>query len=66
MRYTATVKISRASELKGLHAGQWISMDGARGRFMGIGDGGSVWVAWGSTATKRFAKFASAYKKNAN
>lgn len=64
MRYTKAVTISSAAELRGLHAGQWIIMDGTRGRFMGF-TANSVYVAWGTTATKRFKKFAAVFKANA-
>lgn len=64
MRYTKAVIISSAAELRGLHAGQWIVMDGVKGRFMGLGEA-TVYVAWGDAAKKRFKKFAEGFKANA-
>jgi hypothetical protein len=68
MRYQKVVIVSAADELGmpnwatiGLQAGQWIKYNGAKGRFMGFRNG-TVWIAWGSTATKRFATFAKAFK----
>ncbi len=60
--YTKAVSFSAARELQGLQPGQWVLLDGTqRGRFMGFKNG-TVWVAWSTTATKRFSKFAEAYK----
>ena len=40
--------------------GQWINYEGTRGRYMGRRNGFS-WIAWGRSATHRFARFASIY-----
>lgn len=61
MTYRKTVRVNKAEDIRDLQPGQWIDYDGARGRFMGIRNG-VHWVAWGSTATKRFATFARAYR----
>ena len=62
MRYQKAIHFTAARELVGLHAGQWVIMDGVQlGRFMGFKNG-TVWIAWAGTAKKRFKKFAEAYR----
>lgn len=61
-RYTATVRTCDPHALEALQPGQWIDYatgdePPARGRFYGR-RGGVVWIAWGSTARRRFARFA--------
>jgi hypothetical protein len=62
MRYQPAIKTSAPHELRNLQPGQWIDYDGARGRFMGVRRG-SHWIAWGGTATKRFARFAAIFNE---
>jgi hypothetical protein len=59
--YFPTIDIKRPQMLRGLQPGQWIRYEGARGRYMGR-LGGVVWIAWGSSATKRFHIFAAAFR----
>lgn len=59
-RYLPAVATSAPETLADLQPGQWINYNGAQGRFMGR-TRGTVWIAWGATARKRFARFASAY-----
>lgn len=60
MRYQLTIITDAPETLDGLQPGQWIAYGGARGRFMGHRNG-CAWIAWGSTATKRFHRFAAAF-----
>jgi hypothetical protein len=60
-RYLPTIATNAPEALAGLRPGQWISYDGTRGRFMGVKNG-CAWIAWGSTASRRFSTFAAAYK----
>jgi hypothetical protein len=59
--YFPTIQVKRPQMLRGLQPGQWIDYEGRRGRYMGR-TGVVVWIAWGSTATKRFAQFAAAFR----
>jgi len=59
-RYLPTIRTNDPDTLDGLHPGQWIDYQGARGRYMGRKNG-SVWIAWGGTARKRFDRFALAF-----
>jgi hypothetical protein len=59
--YFPKIVVKRPQMLRGLRPGQWIEYEGATGRYMGR-VGCTVWIAWGSTATKRFAQFAAAFR----
>jgi hypothetical protein len=58
-QYTAAIR-TNAPETISAQPGQWIDYNGARGRYMGRRNG-CVWIAWGSTATERFARFAAIF-----
>jgi len=65
MKFAPTIHLNT---LDGFNAqpGQWISLNGSRGRYMGRTRFGTVWVAWGGAATKRllFSRFATAFHRN--
>lgn len=63
MRYQPAIKTS-APETVVAQPGNWIDYEGAIGRYMGRRNG-CVWIAWGSTATKRFQQFAAIFKQAA-
>jgi len=65
MAYQKTIHTSRPETLAGLTPGQWINYDGTIGRYMGVSPHGTIWIAWGVTATRYFKGFANAYKLNA-
>lgn len=60
--YFPKIIVKRPQQIRGLRPGQWIEYEGATGRYMGR-IGCVVWIAWGGAATKRFAKFAAAFRK---
>lgn len=60
MRYAAAIRTD-SPELVDGPRGQWINYQGARGRFCGRRDG-VTWIAWGRTATHRWAAFVEAFK----
>jgi hypothetical protein len=43
--------------------GQWVNVNGAKGRYMGRRNG-CIWIAWGTTATQRFPRFAAIFHGN--
>lgn len=55
-RYLPTVATDNPEALH-CQPGQWISYQGALGRFYGHARG-AVWIAWGATARRRFPTFA--------
>jgi hypothetical protein len=61
MRYVRAIVTSEPDKLAQLQPGQWIDYAGARGRYMGERNG-CKWIAWGSTATRRFSRFAATFK----
>jgi hypothetical protein len=61
-RYLSTIATNRP-EIISAQSGQWINYQGARGRYMGRRNG-VVWIAWGKTASHRFARFASLFHSN--
>jgi hypothetical protein len=61
MRYRKTIRTTNPQALSGLHPGQWIDYEGAKGRFMGWRNG-CIWIAWGGTARRSFKTFARAYR----
>jgi hypothetical protein len=67
MRFTATAHFATATALETalptLQRGQWISLDGTRGRV--VGQGNTAWIAWGETACNpwRFRKMVAGYKR---
>lgn len=60
--YLPTISTTAPETLDNLQPGQWIEYNGVKGRYMGRRNG-SVWIAWGATARKRFGAFADAYKR---
>lgn len=63
-QYLPTIRTDKPETISA-QAGQWIDYQGARGRYMGRRNG-CVWIAWGATATRRFARFAAIYRGNPN
>ena len=61
MRYVPTIHTDKPETLTGLQAGQWINYNGSRCRYMGRCNG-TIWIAWGNTATHRFRLFAKAFR----
>lgn len=61
-KYLPTISTD-APETVRAQPGQWISYQGARGRYMGVSRAGNVWIAWADTARKRFAKFARVFNE---
>jgi hypothetical protein len=66
--FTATVHTSAPETLSGRHLrrGQWIDYDGAIGRWVGVTNGGIIWIAWGNVARKRdmFRTICAAFREN--
>jgi len=62
MRYAPAIA-TRSPQDVIAQPGQWIDYEGSRGRYMGRRNG-CVWIAWGTTATKRFQKFAEIFHAN--
>jgi hypothetical protein len=62
-RYTAALRLDDPREaILVAQPGQWINYNGARGRYMGYRRG-IYWIAWGTTATRRFQRFAAIYRE---
>jgi hypothetical protein len=67
MRFTATIRFTSSSDLEAslasLQRGQWIDLDGARGRV--VGQGVSAWIAWGKAASNPwlFRKSVAGFKR---
>lgn len=65
MKFAKTIAFDNPADLEillpSLPRGQWIALDGAKGRVVGMGF--SVWVAWGPTArnAKHFARMCTAF-----
>jgi hypothetical protein len=55
MRFNPTITVETAQDLElllpSLQRGQWINLDGAKGRV--VGQAHSTWVAWGKAAKDR-------------
>jgi hypothetical protein len=67
MKFTRTITVTNAAELESLmpslQRGQWITLDGARGRVVGTGN--TVWIAWGKAASNPwlFRKSVAGFKR---
>lgn len=59
-RYQPAIATSAPERLE-CQPGQWINYNGAVGRYMGRRKG-TVWIAWGATARKRFPAFAATFR----
>lgn len=67
MKFAKTIAVATSAELEALmptlQRGQWVNLRGARGRV--VGQGASVWIAWGGTASNpyRFRKMCAGFKR---
>lgn len=67
MKFAKTVTVATAADLEArmntLQRGQWIDLDGARGRV--VGAGATVWIAWGKAASNPwlFRKSVAGFKR---
>lgn len=61
MRYQPAIRTTSPETVRA-QPGQWITYGSARGRYMGQRNG-SAWIAWGTTATHRFPRFARIFKE---
>ena len=65
MKFQPALKTTRPETLinvPGIQPGQWIDCQGVKGRWMGVRHG-TIWIAWGRSATHTFSTFAKAFRK---
>jgi hypothetical protein len=65
--YLPTLHFQNTKELidygHNIPQGQYITLDGSKGRWVGITGGGSIWIQWKNSSTAPFVEYVQAFNR---